>query len=100
MKPITDTSDRRVGYAQPQENSNAELIIPNTVDNLLDGFDVIEVATTVPTWDFMWNGVVEEGREKRLTSQPFLDTLGDLGETPVDDALAIAESALKVSTYL
>ncbi|KAK0198496.1 hypothetical protein F5146DRAFT_1158718 [Armillaria mellea] len=89
--------DRRVGYAQPQENSIAELIIPNTVDDLLAGFDVIEAATTGPTWDFMWNGVVEEGREKRLTSQPFLDTLGDLGETPVDDALAIAESALKAN---
>ncbi|SJL05812.1 uncharacterized protein ARMOST_09148 [Armillaria ostoyae] len=98
LRSHIDKNALRVGYAQPQESSNAELIIPNTVDDLLDGFDVIEAATTTgPTWDFMWNGVVEEGREKRLTSQPFLDTLGNLGETPVDDALAIAESALKIA---
>ncbi|KAK0478540.1 hypothetical protein IW261DRAFT_1551813 [Armillaria novae-zelandiae] len=97
LRSHIDKNALRVGYAQPQENSNAELIIPNTVDVLLASFDVIEAATTGPTWDFMWNGVVEEGREKRLTSQPFLDTLGDLCETLVDDALAIAESALKIA---
>ncbi|KAK0465216.1 uncharacterized protein EV420DRAFT_1759926 [Desarmillaria tabescens] len=97
LRSHIDKNALRVGYAQTQENSNAELIIPGTIDELLDGFNVIETATTGPAWDFMWNGVVEEGREKRLTSQPFLDTLGDLGETPVNDALAIAESALKMA---
>ncbi|KAK0208398.1 hypothetical protein DFS33DRAFT_1303084 [Desarmillaria ectypa] len=97
LRSHIDKNALRVGYAQTQENSNAELIIPGTMDDLFDGFDVIETATTSPTWDFMWNGVVEEGREKRLMSQPFLDTLGDLGETPVDDALVIAESALKMA---
>lgn len=97
LRSHIDKNALRVGYAQPQENSNAELIIPNTVDDISAAFDVIEAATTGPTWDFMWNGVVEEGKEKRLTSQPFLYTLSDLGETPIDDALAIAESALKIA---
>ncbi|KAG7450180.1 uncharacterized protein BT62DRAFT_495486 [Guyanagaster necrorhizus] len=97
LRSHIDKNALRVGYAQPQGNSNAELIIPDTVDDLLYSFEVIEAATTGPVWDFMWNGVVEEGREKRLTSLAFLDSLSDLSETPVEDVLAIAESALKMA---
>ncbi|KAG7450158.1 uncharacterized protein BT62DRAFT_884415 [Guyanagaster necrorhizus] len=97
LRSHIDKNALRVGYAQPQGNSNVELIIPDTVDDLLYSFEVIEAATTGPVWDFMWNGVVEEGWEKRLTSLPFLDSLSDLSETPVEDVLAIAESALKMA---
>jgi transcription factor C subunit 3 len=58
----------------------------------------VEVAPTTPTWDFVWNAVVEEGREKRMLQQPFNKALEEMafhGEGQ-SEAISLAESALKV----
>jgi hypothetical protein len=69
-----------------------------SVDWLLEEFDVVESAPNCPTWDFMWNATVEEGREKRLLRQPFtarLDAMSVITKLSSDLTL-VAESALKV----
>ena len=52
----------------------------------------------VPPWDFVWNAAVEEGREKRMLRQPFLNTIDD--HRPVGilmpEVICLAESTVKV----
>lgn len=73
--------------------------LPITVDDLLKRFDVVDTAPVGPTWDFMWTGVVEEDREKRLSSLPFTKVYGELIDQPSPDSLALAEGALKVREF-
>jgi len=88
-------SCRRVGYAQPQRS--VDVTIPDSVETLLEQFDVIESSVLVPSWDFVWNATVEEGREKRLLSQPFTTKLDELAfEDTSSEIISLAESALKV----
>lgn len=68
------------------------------MDELLDQYDVVETAPTAPTWDFVWNAVVEEGREKRMLRQPFSKVVEDITEEGQSEAISLAESALKVIT--
>lgn len=104
MKNINKTIFRRVGFAQPKEAAGTT-IIPSQILQLLEEYDVIETAPTVPAWDFMWNAVVEEGREKRMMRQPFTTEIEEMpptGDTP-SEQLYLAESAMKVlwsPTYL
>jgi hypothetical protein len=51
-----------------------------------------------PTWDFLWNVVVEEGREKHMLRQAFTADVEEmpLVKDPSPDAVRVAESALKV----
>jgi hypothetical protein len=65
---------------------------------VLEQYDVVEAVPSVPTWDFVWNAVVEEGREKRMLRQPFNKALEEMtfnGEGQ-SEAISLAESALKV----
>lgn len=60
--------------------------------------DVIEKSLTAPTWDFVWSGGAEEGREKQLAQHPFLN---DLSEIPIAadhsvEELYVADAAVKV----
>jgi hypothetical protein len=85
----------RVGFAQPKQKPDN--IITSSVDDLLDRFHVLENPAATPAWDFVWNAVVEEGREKRMLRQPFLNMIDDLpfGSTPLEP-ISLAESAVKV----
>lgn len=55
---------RRVGFAHAKET--ADVLIPSNVADLYDSFDVVQVDKVAPEWDFMWNAIIEEGREKKL----------------------------------
>ena len=61
----------------------------------------METVPTAPTWDFVWNATVEEGREKRMLHQPFNKTpekMSFIGEGQ-SEAISVAESALKVVKF-
>lgn len=92
----TDVTHRRVGFAEHKEKSG--ITIPGSVELLLQTYDVIETAPTAPTWDFMWNATVEEGREKRLLRLPFVHNDDQMSfiTDGVDEMTFMAESALKV----
>jgi transcription factor C subunit 3 len=68
------------------------------LDQLLAQYDVVETVPTAPTWDFVWNAVVEEGREKRMLRQPFSKAVEEITEEGQPEAISLAESALKVIT--
>lgn len=65
-------------------------------------FDVIQAEKTAPEWDFMWNALIEEGREKKLKRhvlarfpEPFPPS------KPSDpDNIVLAESTLKVWRFI
>lgn len=73
-----------------------DLTLPSTVEAAMRKFDIIETMPNNPTWDFMWFGVVEEDREKRLASLPFTKTFGELTDNPSPDPISLAEAAQKV----
>ena len=73
--------------------------LPSTIELLDQRWDIVEKAPMAPTWDFMWNGPGEEGREKQFVQQAFL-TGGN--SIPVirrylSEAMYVADSALKVT---
>ncbi|KAH0590291.1 hypothetical protein H2248_000453 [Termitomyces sp. 'cryptogamus'] len=97
LRQHVDKNALRVGFAQPKESAGTTLSA--SVDMLLAEYDVVESTSNVPSWDFVWNAVVEEGREKQMLRQPFLKTPEDMppvGETSLE-AVALAEAALKVT---
>ncbi|KAG6891070.1 hypothetical protein C0995_014159 [Termitomyces sp. Mi166 len=97
LRQHVDKNALRVGFAQPKENAGTTLSA--SVDMLLTEYDVVESTPNVPSWDFVWNAVVEEGREKQMLRQPFLNTPEDMppvGEIPLE-AVSLAESALKMT---
>lgn len=89
-------SPRRVGFLETEIPVTAAL--PTTPAALTEKWDVIEKAPIAPTWDFMWNGTAEEGREKQLIQQAFTIRGNEIPATrayPVE-SVYVADSALKV----
>lgn len=77
------------------------MIIPSTIETLLDDYEVDTTESPGLTWDFMWNANVAEGREKGFVRQPFSQTLEAI-PTAIETttcSVALAEAALKVSDY-
>jgi hypothetical protein len=72
------------------------------VSSLLQQYGIFEETQTAPTWDFVWNAIVEEGREKRLLSQCFTIEMAPISCQNYDeaDACVLAEAALKVRTIM
>ncbi|KAF8649735.1 hypothetical protein AX16_005506 [Volvariella volvacea WC 439] len=96
LRRHVDKNAIRVGFVQPREKS--AITIPDSVESLHKAFTVIETHATAPTWDFVWNATVEEGREKRMLIHPFLNNVEDpprSNETLVE-SICVAESALKM----
>ncbi|KAF5377206.1 hypothetical protein D9615_006321 [Tricholomella constricta] len=97
LRQHVDKNALRVGFAQPKEKARTTLL--SSIDMLLNEYEVVESTPTAPSWDFVWNAVVEEGREKRMLRQPFLRTPEDMssvGEPPLE-AISLAESAVKMT---
>jgi oxalate---CoA ligase len=61
----------------------------------------LDAERTAPDWDFMWNALIEEGREKKLKQMPLSRCPEPLpGSTRgEDDQILIAEAALKVLLF-
>lgn len=75
------------------------MIIPSTIETLLEDYEVDTTESPGLIWDFMWNANVAEGREKGFVRQPFSQTL-EIIPTAIEtttNSVALAEAALKVS---
>jgi hypothetical protein len=73
--------------------------MPKSIVELEQSWEVTEGQFASPSWDFMWNTVVEEGREKQLLQQAFTTHLEEIPApaAALSDTVYVAESALKVS---
>ncbi|KAF9569867.1 hypothetical protein CPC08DRAFT_14379 [Agrocybe pediades] len=64
LRSHVDKNAIRVGLGHAKETPGVAL--PSSVDALLHNFEVGQAEKVAPDWDFMWNALIEEGREKRL----------------------------------
>ena len=91
LRPI-----RRVGIQPVTEKQIA--VIPASIEQLHEQYEVVEREPVAPEWDYIWNTVIEEGREKKLKRQSFSRSpQGFLPYNSNPDEILIAESAVKVS---
>ncbi|KAI5829674.1 hypothetical protein K523DRAFT_416530 [Schizophyllum commune Tattone D] len=91
-----DKNALRVGFAANQDEGAVEL--PASVEQLESAFEVVEEPPSEPAFDFIWNSLVEDEREKRLlrtavTVNP--ETAPPFDESPTH--VQIAEAALKMT---
>ncbi|KAJ3736873.1 hypothetical protein DFJ43DRAFT_382574 [Lentinula guzmanii] len=96
LRKHIDKNALRVGYMPAQKV--AQPAIPSNVSDLLAQFDVFETPQSAPSWDFVWNALVEEGRERGMLSLPFTNQLDvlPLQAESVSEEMCLAESALKM----
>ncbi|KAJ6501642.1 hypothetical protein C8R47DRAFT_1108154 [Mycena vitilis] len=97
LRKHIDKNALRVGFAHEEEK---ELnIIPGSIEELMEEFDVVEPPLGPPPWDFMWSGMVDEGREKRAMRQAFTTRPDELvlGTEISSDTVLLAESVLKMT---
>ncbi|KAJ7456579.1 hypothetical protein FB451DRAFT_1048140 [Mycena latifolia] len=96
LRKHIDKSALRVGFAQVEEKEKN--IIPASIEELFNQFDVVEAPGGAPAWDFMWSTIVDENREKRSLRQAFTTRREDLvlGTETSSDGVLLAESALKM----
>ena len=87
---------RRVGLAHTTEV--ATFVLPSDLQQLHEHFSIVQAEKVAPEWDFMWNAVIEEGREKKLKRhvlsrfpEPFPGS-----KAPEPDEVVLAEGTLKV----
>jgi hypothetical protein len=87
---------RRVGFSESQEK--ASITLPNTTEFIHRDWEVVEHFTLAPSWDFLWNATVEEGREKSLLGQAFTTNIEEMPliRDKSSELVHVAESALKV----
>lgn len=66
---------------------------------MTDKWSISERKDGQGTWDFLWNGAAEEGREKQALEEAFVLEIDD-AVIPAKDThhITVAESAMKVST--
>ncbi|KAJ7293167.1 hypothetical protein C8J57DRAFT_1268269 [Mycena rebaudengoi] len=96
LRKHIDKTALRVGSAQVDQVEPT--VLPASIEQLLEEFDVVETPAVNPTWEFMWSAIVDESREKRALRIPFTTRPDELvGTEYSSDDVAIAESALKMT---
>jgi len=76
-------------------------MIPSTLEQLQERFEIVEHEQLVPYWEYMWNTTIEEGREKKLKRQSFLRYPAIFPTSiTVPDEIVVAECAVKVSSAM
>ncbi|KAJ7596727.1 hypothetical protein C8J56DRAFT_295687 [Mycena floridula] len=96
LRKHVDKDAIRVGYSTAREMSR--ITLPAMVLELFEQFDVVEPVLMAPKYDYIWNTVVEEGREKKLLSSAFTrypEPMIDTSE-PQTDLIRVAETSLKM----
>jgi hypothetical protein len=82
----------------PQTTEKQVVVIPASVAQVRQQYDIIERERVAPDWDYIWNTNIEEGREKKLKRQPFSQLPEQFLPSNLDsNEMVIAESAVKVS---
>ena len=73
-------------------------MIPASIEQIQQQYETIESERVAPDWDYIWNTIIEEGREKKLKRQPFSQICEKFSPPSLDsNEIVIAESAVKVS---
>jgi len=76
-------------------------VIPSTLEQLQEQFEVVEREQLTPDWEYVWNTTIEEGREKKLKRQSFLRFPATFPTSiTVPDEIVVAECAVKVSSAI
>ncbi|KAF5384735.1 hypothetical protein D9757_006233 [Collybiopsis confluens] len=95
LRKHIDKNALRVGYLPAQQH--AQPAIPSDISSIFEQFDVIDNTPSAPTWDFVWNALVEEGRERGMLGLPFTSHQDEL---PLEDSsseeMCLAEATLKM----
>jgi hypothetical protein len=96
LRKYIDKRALRAGYTQGQDEQVTEL--PTSVEALMEMYNVVDPPLETPTFDFMTNTLVDEGREKHFQAIAFASDFQKvpLLREPVSEIRAVAESALKV----
>ncbi|KAJ7630526.1 hypothetical protein FB45DRAFT_915784 [Roridomyces roridus] len=97
LRKHIDKNALRVGLGHVQQSST--VVLPESMEELLSQFDVVEPPSGNPPWDFMWTSLVDETREKRARRQAYTTRPDDLvlGTEGTPETVALAESALKMA---
>ncbi|KAF8973687.1 hypothetical protein BDZ97DRAFT_1900484 [Flammula alnicola] len=100
LRTHIDKNALRVGLAHTTEN--ATFVLPSNLEYLQEYFDLVQVEKTAPDWDFMWNAVIEEGREKKLKRHVISRCPEQFPlSLPSDpDEIILAEGTLKILNVL
>ncbi|KAF9478011.1 hypothetical protein BDN70DRAFT_809556 [Pholiota conissans] len=96
LRAHIDKHALRVGLAQTAETTT--FMLPASLKDLQECFDIVQVEKTAPEWDFMWNALIEEGREKKL-KRYVLSRYPELfpPSKPLEsDVIILAEGTLKM----
>ncbi|OBZ79916.1 Transcription factor tau subunit sfc3 [Grifola frondosa] len=98
LRKHIDKNALRVGFLE-LSNTKSKAILPTSVDQIDQVWDMVENSMIAPAWDFMWSVVSEEGREKQFAQHSFI---AELNEMPAVGAYAsesiyIGDSALKMT---
>jgi len=66
---------------------------------LQGSFDIVQPEKVAPDWDFMWNALIEEGREKKLKKAVLSRSPEEFPAVPYPetDEMILAEAIVKVS---
>ena len=83
-----------------QEETPITAVLPLHANGLLQKWDVVEKVDAAVSWDFMWNGAAEEGRERQFIQRAFLVGGNEIPATKkyLSEAVYVADAALKVHT--
>ncbi|PPQ63697.1 hypothetical protein CVT24_004277 [Panaeolus cyanescens] len=92
LRAHIDKNALRVGF-------DHAVTLPEDVVSLEKAYDITENEPTAPLWDYMWNALIEEGREKKMKTMPFSKFPEEFpGIYPTEpDEIVLAESALKMA---
>ncbi|OSD05907.1 hypothetical protein PYCCODRAFT_1383895 [Trametes coccinea BRFM310] len=97
LRKHIDKNAIRVGFVEVQADQKA--VLPSSIEELEQAYDVVEKVPTAPPWDFMWSVVAEEGREKQFAQHAFIAEVGDM--PPVtsyeSDFIQVADAAVKMA---
>jgi oxalate---CoA ligase len=86
----------RAGYVPMDQAPSVDL--PADIVSLTEFYTVVEHPPTASAFDFMTERLVDEGREKLFQAIAFDPIVEELSLPPINDAHALAASALKVRT--
>ncbi|GJE87719.1 hypothetical protein PsYK624_038020 [Phanerochaete sordida] len=97
LRAHIDKNALRVGFVETEKPLT--VVLPASFEAMAAKWEVVEKPLTAPTWDFVWSGVAEEGREKQLSQQCFVlggNELPPSEDYPTED-MFVADAALKMT---
>lgn len=88
---------RRVGFQEAEQTLKA--VLPPSVEALHARWEVVDRPLAAPTWDFMWTGPSEGGRERQFIQRAVLLEDPELPELKAysSESVYVADGALKVT---